>query len=78
MRGTVRVVGNEPFSRLVLTVPDPMNAGKPTDYVIRGPLGKEIRGRYQGKVVVIEGRCCTDGAPERFLCIEPERIVEVE
>ena len=78
MAGTVRVVGNEPFTRLVLTVQDPKNGNHQTDLVIKGPLAGDIRERYQGKVIIVEGRRCAEEASGHLSCIEPERVIEVE
>ena len=78
LKGTVRVVGNEPFTRLVLTVPPAGEGGRPADHVVTGPLAGELRNRYQGKVVTVECRRCADSVPGPLPCIEPERIVGVE
>ena len=78
LKGKVRVVGNEPFTRLVLTVPPAGEGGRPADHVVTGPLAEELRSRYQGKIVSVECRRCADSGPGRLPCIEPERIVGVE
>jgi len=78
IRGTVRVVGNEPFSRLVLTVQEPEGGKNQKDFVIKGPLEKNIWDQYQGRVIVVEGRYCAETGPEHVPCIEPERIIRVE
>ena len=78
IKGTVRVVGNEPFSRLVLTVKDTECSEVQKDYVIAGPLAKKIWGQYQGKVIVIEGKYCAEIAPEHLPCIEPINIMRSE
>jgi hypothetical protein len=42
LRGTIRLVGNEPFTHLVITTDDSK------DYLIKGRLEKELRGiQYQ-------------------------------
>ncbi len=78
LKGTVGVVGNEPFTRLVLTVPPPAGNESPTDYVVKGPLAGELRSRYQGKTVAVECRKCAESARDRLPCIEPGRIIGVE
>jgi len=78
LKGTVRVVGNEPFPRLVLTVKNTEGGKIQQDYVIKGHLAKKIWDQYQGQVIVIEGKYCAESVPEHLLCIEPERIVGVE
>lgn len=78
LKGTVGVVGNEPFARLVLTVPPPGGSGRPADHVVKGPLAAELRSRHQGKTVTVECRPCGEDARDRLPCVEPVRIVEVE
>ena len=78
LRGTVRVVGNEPFTRLVLTVQAAKNEGKQKDYVIKGSLEKEIWDQHQGRVIVVEGSYCPETDPEHQFCFEPSRIISVE
>ncbi len=78
LTGTVGVVGNEPFARLVLAVPLAEGGGRPTDHVVEGPLSEELRSRYQGKTVTVECRRCGESAPGRLPCIEPVRIVGSE
>ncbi|MBE0568983.1 MAG: hypothetical protein IH577_04840 [Deltaproteobacteria bacterium] len=78
LKGTVRVVGNEPFARLVLTVPGPEGGGRPADHLVEGPLAAEIRERHQGRIVTVECRPCAEKQPGRLPCIEPEKIIKVE
>ena len=78
LKGTVRVVGNEPFPRLVLTVKDAEGGKLQQDYAISGSLAKMIRDQYQGKVIVIEGKYCADSVPEQLPCIEPIKIIRSE
>ena len=78
LKGAVRVVGNEPFSRLVLTVQPPDGCGRPTDHVVKGPLARELQSRLQGKVVTLECRRCEESARDLLPCIEPVKIVGVE
>ncbi len=78
LTGTVGVVGNEPFSRLVLSVAPAGGSGPPADHAVKGPLAEELRSRHQGRVVTVECRRCGESAPGRFPCIEPVRIVGAE
>lgn len=78
LRGKARVIGNEPFTRLVLTVQGAKKGEKQTDYVIKGPLEKEIWEKYQGRIIILEGRYCKKTSPEYRYCIEPSRILSVE
>lgn len=78
LKGTVRVVGNEPFTRLVLTTPPGTADGRPADHVVKGPLMEELRRRHQGRVVTVECRSCGEIAPGRLPCIVPLRIVGAE
>ena len=78
LRGVARVVGNEPFTRLVLTVQGAKSGEKQTDYVIKGPLEKEIWERYQGRVIELEGRFCEKLSPEYQYCFEPNRILSAK
>jgi hypothetical protein len=79
LKGTIRVVGNEPFTRLFLTVPTPgERCRSTTEYIMKGALVEELRRHYQGKVVTLEYRRCQVSLPDNVSCIEPERIVCVE
>jgi hypothetical protein len=78
IRGTVRVIGNEPFPRIVLTVQGSEGAKEQQDYLVTGSLAKVIRDQYQGKVIVIEGKYCAESVPERLPCIEPIKIIRSE
>jgi hypothetical protein len=74
--GTVRVVGNEPFTRLVLTVGEnPDVATRDQDYLIDGPLGEELRRNYQWKKLTLEGTLCSSPDPAFKKCFNPVRIV---
>jgi hypothetical protein len=73
--GTVRVVGNEPFTRTVVT-PGPSDSPQPRpDCLVAGPLEKELRARYQGKVVTLEGSACPDPPADAADCIVPSKII---
>lgn len=69
--GTVRVVGNEPFTRLILT---PGEGER--DWLLVGPLQEELRRRYQGRRVTLEGEPCPPPTPEFSRCFKPSRIAE--
>jgi hypothetical protein len=73
--GTVRVVGNEPLTHLVVTV-DEEKGGKSVDYVIIGALEKELRNRYQGNKVTLHGEMCTSPLPQFRKCFRPSMIVQ--
>ena len=73
LTGTVRVVGNAPFTRLVLTTTD--QQGKGTDYLLLGPLSDELRKQHQGQKVSLIGTPCTSPLPQFTKCFEPARIV---
>ena len=76
LTGTVRVVGNEPFTRVVLTVEDvPGLAARDRDYLIIGPLEKELRKTYQRKKLTLLGTFCVSPDPDFKKCINPSRIV---
>jgi len=78
IKGTVRVVGNEPFPRLVLTVKDTEDSKVQKDYAITGSLAKKIWDQYQGQVIVIEGNVCAESVAEQLHCIEPIKIIRRE
>ncbi|AJE02258.1 hypothetical protein GPICK_01695 [Geobacter pickeringii] len=69
--GTVRVVGSEPLTRLVLTP-----AGGERDWLLVGPLQDELRRRHQGERVTLEGEPCPSPSPEFSRCFKPSRIAE--
>jgi hypothetical protein len=73
LAGTVRLVGNEPFSRLVLTTSGGEEKG--TDYLLVGPLRDELGRGYQGQKVSLEGTRCPSPEPRFPNCFEPVRIV---
>jgi hypothetical protein len=73
LAGTVRLVGNEPFSRLVLTTSEGEEKGK--DYLLVGPLRDQLWKGYQGQKVSLEGSRCTSPEPRFPDCFEPVRIV---
>ena len=70
--GTVSVVGSEPFTEVVLTIPG--NA-PPRQVLVLGPVGKTLRDGYQGKTVTLEGSGCRPPRPGFSDCITPTRII---
>jgi hypothetical protein len=77
--GTIRVVGNEPFTHVVLTETDVSEkTSRARDYLIIGPLAEELRKRYQGHVVTLEGTICASPSPQFIKCFQPARIVTVK
>ncbi|KAF0218342.1 MAG: hypothetical protein FD174_2959 [Geobacteraceae bacterium] len=76
LTGTVRLVGNAPFARIVLTTAG--SGGKGVhDYLILGPLQDELRKRYLGQKVSLEGIPCASPTPQFTSCFEPARIVGI-
>ncbi|HEY3489217.1 MAG TPA: hypothetical protein VGK27_03720 [Candidatus Deferrimicrobiaceae bacterium] len=73
--GTVRVVGNEPFPRTVVTV---FHDGVPADCLVQGPLESVLRDRHQGRVVVVEGTSCSTVPPGFADCIVPTKILPAD
>lgn len=73
--GTVRVVGNEPFPRTVVTV---FRDGIAADCLVEGPLEKVLRDDHQGSVVVVEGTACQNVPPGFADCIVPTKILPAE
>jgi hypothetical protein len=73
--GTLRVVGNEPLTHLVVTVEEERD-GRGIDYLIVGPLEKELRDRYQGKKVTLQGKTCSSPLPQFKKCFRPWKIMQ--
>ena len=73
IQGVVRVVGNEPFTQVVVTVRDE-KAGKETDWLIIGPLVKDIRQGYQMRTIIVEGTVCKP-LPDFSKCLKPSKLV---
>lgn len=71
VEGTVRVVGNEPFSRAIVEPAE----GEPV--VIEGPYRGELR-RLAGAVVRVTGRLGEAGYPGRGLDASSYEIVSVD
>ena len=76
IRGVVRVVGNEPFTHVVVTSPSdaPGVAGR-IDYLIEGALAAELRARWQGRTVTLEGRDAAPSRPRFRYGFAPTRIL---
>lgn len=70
--GTIRAVGNAPYSMLVLTTED--GAGDKEDYLLTGPLEEELR-LNQGKTVTLQGKECASPSPRFSRCFLPSRVV---
>jgi hypothetical protein len=77
--GTIRVIGNEPFTHLVLTEGyESGDTAKTQDYLITGDLEKELRQKYQLRKVTLEGSICKSPTPEFTHCFQPTKILRVE
>jgi len=77
LTGTIRVVGNEPFTKVVLTLgPNQDGAAIAREYLIIGPLKDLLRRRYQGNELRVEGVYCTSPDPVYKNCFNPARIME--
>lgn len=70
--GTVSVVGNEPFTQVVVTLP---GSAPPRQVLVLGPIEKTLRDGYQGKTVTLEGSDCRPARPGFSDCIVPNRII---
>jgi len=71
IEGTVRVVGNEPFTRALVEPEE----GEPA--VVEGPYRADVR-RLAGAVVRISGRYGEDGYPGRTLEATSYEVVSVD
>jgi hypothetical protein len=77
LTGTIRVVGNEPFTHVVLTVgKNADQAIGDRDYLIVGPLGEQLRKQYQGKKLTVRGTYCTPPDPGFKKCFNPSVIFD--
>ena len=75
LTGTVRVVGNEPFAHVVLTVPDAAEKSGAVDHLLTGPLLEELQRHHQGERVALEGVPCTVPARQTLThCFRPSKI----
>ncbi len=73
--GTIRLVGNAPFARVVLTEETRGQTPPGKEYLLTGTLTDELRQRYQGRRVTLEGTPCTSPLPQFTSCFEPARII---
>jgi hypothetical protein len=74
IEGEVRIVGNEPFTQVVVTVQEE-KAGRRMDWLIIGPLAQDIRQGYQMRTIILEGTVCKPTMPDFSKCLKPSRIV---
>ena len=76
IRGVVRVVGNEPFSEVVVSSPsDATGIAGRVDYEIVGPLAAELRAGDQGRTVTLEGAEVRPSRPWFRHAFAPTRIL---
>ena len=73
--GTVRVVGNEPFARTVLTA---FRDGAPSDCLVEGPAERALREGHQGRVATVEGTACPNVPPGFADCIVATKILPAD
>jgi hypothetical protein len=73
--GTIRLVGNAPFARVVLTLEDSVPGSGERDYLLIGPLQEKLRKQYQGRLITLEGAPCASPTPRFNRCFEPTRII---
>lgn len=74
--GTVRIVGNEPLTHVILRTSHAGDKnGRYTDYFIKGPLADELRKNLQGRVVTLDGRACTSPSPQFTKCFKPASVM---
>lgn len=79
IRGVVRVVGNDPFTQVVVTSPgDAAGVADRIDYLVEGPLVAELQSRYQGRTVTLEGTDARPSRPQFRRGFAPTRILGVE
>ena len=75
IEGVVRIVGNEPFTQVVITVRDE-KANRGVDWLIIGPLAQDISQGYQMRTIRVEGTVCTPTIPDFLNCLKPAWIVK--
>lgn len=73
--GTVRIVGNAPFPRTVVTR---FRDGVPADCLVQGPLEPALRDGHQGRVVTVEGTACQNVPPGFADCLVATKILPAE
>lgn len=77
LTGTIRVVGSEPFTKVVLALgPNPDVTPIDREYLLIGPLSETLRRNYQGKKLRVEGANCTSPDPVYKNCFNPARIID--
>lgn len=80
LEGTVRVVGSEPFTRLVLTVRQKAGqsaaAATVENYLLDGPLTETLRKNYQMRKVTLAGVACVSTVPDYKNCFKPTAIIK--
>ncbi len=76
VNGTIRVIGNEPFTQVVIRMNPLKDKGeKDRDTLVIGPLVQELRRDFQGKVVTLEGAACASPSPQFSKCFKPTKIM---
>ena len=80
VQGTIRVVGNEPFTHVVISAPDDAagKSGAVLNWLITGPLAGELRTNYQFKSIILEGTACTSSSPEFKKCLNALKIIRAD
>lgn len=73
--GTIRVVGSEPRTHVILRMSRSGGEGPHTDYFIKGPLAHELRKNLQGRVVTLEGKACISPYPQFTKCFKPTGVM---
>lgn len=73
--GTIRVIGNEPLTHLIIRPAAKGADGKSPDALITGPLAEELRNNFQGKAVTLEGNACTSPTSQFTRCFRPTKIM---
>jgi hypothetical protein len=75
--GTIRLVGNEPFSHLVLIPGDnPDKTTRDQVYLLVGPFADKLKKQYQSRKLTLEGSECASPSPEFSRCFRPSGIKE--
>lgn len=77
LTGTIRVVGSEPFTKVVLASgPNQDVTSIDREHLIIGPLSETLRRNYQGKKLRVEGSNCISPDPVYKNCFNPARIID--
>jgi hypothetical protein len=72
--GTIRVVGNEPLTHLIIRPASRDRSDANQDILVTGALAKELRSNFQGKSVSLEGTFCASPSPQFARCFKPSKI----